>query len=64
MELKLIEEINPNSDFFFDLGGSSLEYFELISKINDEFNINIQFENDKLHSPLSFTKEIERMMSL
>ena len=58
------EEINPNSDFFFDLGGSSLEYFELISKINDEFNINIQFENDKLHSPLSFTKEIERMMSL
>ena len=61
---KDLAEVLDSSDFFFDLGGSSLEYFELIAKINEEFNINIQFENDKLHSPLSFTKEIERMMSL
>ena len=61
---KELGEVLESSDFFFDLGGSSLEYFELISRINDEFNINIQFENDKLHNPISFTKEIERMMSL
>ena len=59
-----LENINDNSDFFFDLNGTSLDYFDLISRLNDTFEIKIGYENDTLHTPIQFSTEIERILSL
>ena len=59
-----INDINDNSDFFFDLNGTSLDYFDLISRLNDTFEIKIAYENDTLHTPIQFATEIERILSL
>ncbi len=59
-----INTINDTSDFFFDLNGSSLDYFDLIARIDDKFEIKLQYENDSLHTPLQFAKEVERVLSL
>ena len=56
------DNIKDNSDFFFDLNGSSLEYFSLISNINEEFMISIPFENDSMHTPYDITKVIEETL--
>ena len=42
---KNVSDISNNSNFFYDLGGSSLEYFDLISRINKEFNISLSFDD-------------------
>ena len=42
---KNLSEISNNSNFFYDLGGTSLEYFDLISRINKEFNISLSFDD-------------------
>ncbi len=59
-----LDNILDNSDFFFDLNGSSLDYFDLISRINDKFDIKLQFENDSLHTPIQFEAEVKRVLSL
>ncbi len=59
-----IKDVLDNSDFFFDLNGSSLDYFDLVSRINDKFNIKLQFENDSLHTSFKLAKEVERVLSL
>jgi len=59
-----IKDVLDNSDFFFDLNGSSLDYFDLVSRINDKFNIKLQFENDSLHTSIKLAKEVERVLSL
>ena len=59
-----IESINDNSDFFFDLNGSSLDYFDLVARIDEEFEIKLKFENDNIHTPIDFYKEVERVLSL
>lgn len=59
-----IDEIKDNSDFFFDLNGSSLDYFDLISRLDEEFEIKLKFENDNIHTPIDFYKEVERVLSL
>ena len=42
---KNLSEVSNNSNFFYDLGGTSLEYFDLISRINKEFNISLSFDD-------------------
>ena len=39
-----IKEIGDDSDFFLDLGGTSLDYMALLLKIEQEFEIAISFE--------------------
>ena len=39
-----IKEISNDSDFFLDLGGTSLDYMALLLKIEQEFEIAISFE--------------------
>ena len=39
------EEINPDANFFFDLGGSSLDYYNLISMLTTEFKVEISLDN-------------------
>ena len=38
------EEIADQADFFLDLGGSSLDYFGMISAIENEFSVKIPVE--------------------
>ena len=39
-----IKEISDDSDFFLDLGGTSLDYIALLLKIEQEFEVAISFE--------------------
>ena len=36
---KATEEIGPNTDFFLDGGGSSLDYFALVTRLREEFSV-------------------------
>ena len=64
-EVLMVDTVSKDSNFFFDLGGSSLDYFSLISLLNQHFNINITFENEKnYHTPLDLALEVERLLSL
>lgn len=55
------DNINKDSNLFFDLGINSLEYFSIMSNINNEFNINLSFE-DSLTTPLNITLKIEELI--
>jgi acyl carrier protein len=64
-EVLMVDTVSKDSNFFFDLGGTSLDYFSLISLLNQHFNINITFENEKnYHTPLDLALEVERLLSL
>ena len=53
-----IESVEDNQNFFFDLNGNSLDYFSLISTLNDKFNITITFEEKNYHTPIDLAKSI------
>ena len=59
-----VNTISDTSDFFFDLNGTSLDYFDLVSSMIEEFNIKVEYEDNVLHTPLEMAKEIERLLSL
>ncbi|MCL2675426.1 MAG: AMP-binding protein [Firmicutes bacterium] len=42
--LDTTDEIDENANFFFDLGGTSLDYFMLISELSSVFNVQINLE--------------------
>lgn len=55
-------EVNANSDFFLNLGGSSLEYYALLSLLENEFGVSISAEGS---APLSTPHQIaEKLRSL
>lgn len=56
-----INDINNDSNFFYDLNATSLEYFDLISKINKEFNINLSFD-DIYETPLALAHKVEESL--
>ena len=56
-------EVQPASDFFIGLGGSSLDYLMLISEIESIFNIQINLEkNPNLRTPECFYKHIKEAL--
>ena len=38
-----VNNIDDKDDFFLNLGGNSLQYFELMSQLSEEFDVEIQF---------------------
>lgn len=42
--------INPSDHFIFDLGGNSLEYFSLVSEIEEAFNIHIDYTDGNTYN--------------
>ena len=51
---KQTEELGPESDFFLDGGGSSLDYFALVSLLREEFSVEFPTaEGNSLSTPLS-----------
>ena len=56
-------EITPDSNFFFDLGGSSLDYYNLISLITTEFNVEINLDNNSsFYTPKTIAKMLEELV--
>ncbi|MBR0295616.1 MAG: AMP-binding protein [Bacilli bacterium] len=52
--------ITPTSHFLYDLNGTSLDYFALLSLVNARFNTNISFDpND----PLATVQDFERYLT-
>ncbi len=52
-------DVSDNSDFMADLGGSSLDYFALVSELNSRFKISLNFSEDAFCvTPSSFAKKI------
>ncbi len=58
-----VEEINDTSDFFFDLNGTSLDFFDLVSSLVEKFDINVDYEDNAVHTPIEIAREIERILS-
>ncbi len=59
-----LNEVSDTANFFFDLEGNSLDYFSLISTLNDRFHISITFEDNKnYYTAIELAKEIERQVS-
>lgn len=46
-EKVLGKRVDKNADFFVDAGGSSLEYFTLVTYIQEEFDLTIPLGNDR-----------------
>ncbi len=55
---KKIEEINIDSHFIFDLGGTSLDYLTVLVKLEETYDINVNNSDDYCYSVLMFTKQI------
>ena len=41
------KEIGKDDDFFIDAGGTSMDYFAMVSYIQSEFDVTIPLSNDK-----------------
>lgn len=54
-------EVKPDSDFLYDLHGTSMQYFEIVHTIADKYNIEFAFEkNDIVTTPRQFARSIMR----
>lgn len=47
---KTPEEISSDADFFLDEGGTSLDFFVIVGKIQDEYGVNISSIDNQPHS--------------
>lgn len=52
-EKLLGRRVDKNADFFMEEGGTSLEYFTLVSYLQEEFDLVISFGNDKKMTTIS-----------
>lgn len=52
------DELDDDAHFIFDLGGTSLDYFSLLMKLEKEFNISFNFENKSCSTIKEFTNYI------
>ena len=56
-------EIQPDTDFFLDLGGTSLDYMTMVCEFEAMFNIQINLENNQnLRTPECFYKHIKDVL--
>ena len=61
--LDTTEDIDVSANFFFDLGGTSLDYFTLINDISASFNVNINLEQkNNLYTILDFHKYLMEVL--
>ena len=52
-------KIKPQHDFFYTLGGTSLDYYSLLLDMSEEFSINFDSTKGSLHTPFDFYKLIQ-----
>jgi acyl carrier protein len=57
------DEITDNGHFMNDLGGSSLDYFSLVSAINERFSVTLDYEGDGFTYTLNdFEKKVKELI--
>jgi len=57
------DEINIDANFFHDLGGTSLDYYNLISMITNEFKVEINLDsNSSFYTARSISKMLEELV--
>ena len=58
-EVTANEKVEFDSDFFIDLGGDSLSYFDLVSKIESRFGMGLEINVNTTRTPLHFAIKVE-----
>ena len=61
-EVTKIEKVERDSDFFIDLGGDSLSYFELVSKLETEFGTPLEINIQLTRTPQAFTLQAMKQL--
>ena len=57
------DEIADNAHFMTELGGSSLDYFTLISEINRKFDVSLAYDNNDFGYTLNdFEKLLKELL--
>ena len=57
------QDIDLNANFMLDLGGTSLDYFSLVSTINEKFNIDLKMDYEHMaYSVNDFEKVIKELL--
>ena len=53
------KEINKDTHFLYDLSGSSIQYFSLLTELSQETQVEISYDSESpLATPLDFAKYI------
>ena len=58
-EVTGVDKVEKDSDFFIDLGGDSLSYFDLVSKIESRFGMALEINVNTNRTPLHFAVKVE-----
>ena len=53
-EITSASNVEKDSDFFIDLGGDSLSYFDLVTKIESRFGLTLEININLTRTPLQF----------
>ena len=59
-EVSQVEKVEKDSDFFIDLGGDSLSYFDLVTKIENRFGLTLEININTTRTPLHFALIVEK----
>ena len=60
-EVTGVDKVEYNSDFFIDLGGDSLSYFDLVTKVESRFGIVLDININTCRTPLYFALNVEEI---
>ena len=60
-EVTQVEKVEKDSDFFIDLGGDSLSYFDLVTKIESRFGLTLEININVTRTPLQFALKVEEI---
>ena len=58
-EVTQVSKVEKDSDFFFDLGGDSLSYFDLVTKIENRFGLTLEININITRTPTFFALKVE-----
>ena len=57
------DDITPDSHIFYDLGASSIQYFSIVIKLAEHFNVSQESDNEKYsYTPREICEYIERLL--
>ena len=60
-EVTQAQKVESDADFFIDLGGDSLSYFDLVTKIENHFGLTLEININTTRTPLYFALKVEEM---
>ena len=60
-EITETNNVQKDSDFFIDLGGDSLSYFDLITKIESRFGMGLEIDVNVTRTPIHFALKVEEI---